>query len=90
MGTCQGLNSPHSPRMVTRVSSGNLQVFTSESMLTQLPTPLDCISRALRWPPSQAPLHSATPSSSVVSAMARMAGSAWAALISSTSPPSGT
>ena len=36
-------------------------------MLTQLPTPLDCISSAARWPPSQAPAASATPSSSVVS-----------------------
>ena len=39
----------------------------SDSMLMQLPTPLDCIKSTARWPPSQAPAASATPSSSVVS-----------------------
>ena len=36
-------------------------------MLMQLPTPLDCISSAPRWPPSQAPASRPMPSSSVVS-----------------------
>jgi len=41
-------------------------------MFTQLPTPLDCISSTPRWPPAQAPASSATPSSSVVSAIPRI------------------
>ena len=48
----------------------------SVSMLTQLPTPLDCISSAARSPPSQAPAASATPSSSVVSTTSRIAARA--------------
>ena len=39
-------------------------------MLTQFPTPLDCIRRTARSPPSHAPQASATPSSSVVRAIA--------------------
>ena len=46
IGTCQGLNSPHSPRMVTIVKNGNRQLLTRLNILTQLPTPLDCISSA--------------------------------------------
>ena len=71
-----GICSPHSPRMVTSASSGKRPTWLSASMLTQLPTPLLCIRSAARWPPSQAPAASATPSSSVVSTMARSAGSA--------------
>ena len=48
MGTCHGLNSPHSPRMVTRARSGKRQVAIRESMLMQLPTPLDCIRSTAR------------------------------------------
>ena len=43
IGTCQGLNSAHSPRMVTSISKGKREMVASESMLMQLPTPLDCI-----------------------------------------------
>ena len=73
MCSCHGLNSPHSPRMVISISSGKRQAWVSESMLTQLPTPLLCIKRTPRWPPSQAPARSATPSSSVVSGTLRIA-----------------
>ena len=59
IGTCHGLNSPNSPRMVTRVRQGKPQFFNSENMLMQLPTPLLCISSAARWPPSVAPAASA-------------------------------
>ncbi len=79
IGTCQGLNSSHSPRIVTSISIGKRQARISDSMLTQLPTPLDCISSAERWPPSQAPAASAMPSSSVVSATSRMSGIGLAA-----------
>jgi hypothetical protein len=62
----------------------------SDSMLTQLPTPLDCISSAERSPPSQAPAASATPSSSVVSTTSRICGSARQRSISRAWPASGT
>ena len=52
----------------------------SDNMLTQLPTPLDCISSTARSPPSQAPAASATPSSSVVSTVVLISGSACAQL----------
>ena len=55
IGTCQGLNSAHSPRIVTSIRSGNRPITGSDSILMQLPTPLDCIRRTLRCPPSQAP-----------------------------------
>ena len=90
IGTCHGLNSAHSPRIVTSMTSGKRQVFVSDSMLMQLPTPLDCISSAPRWPPSQAPASSATPSSSVVSGTARISGSSWHSSISRACPASGT
>ena len=67
IGTCQGLNSPHSPRIVTSVSNGKRQFSIRLSMLMQLPTPLDCISSTERCPPSHAPQLAAMPSSSVVS-----------------------
>lgn len=41
IGTCQGLNSPHSPRIVTMVTNGIWQTWGSDNMLMQLPTPLD-------------------------------------------------
>src|SRR5690606_12169033 len=90
MGPCQGLNSAYSPRMVTSVRNGNRQLPSSENMLTQLPTPLLCISSTALCPPSQAPQLSATPSSSVVSATSIMSGSACAFLITSACPASGT
>jgi hypothetical protein len=90
IGTCQGLNSSHSPRIVISISSGNRQVLASDSMLTQLPSPLDCISSAERSPPSQAPAASATPSSSVVSTTSRICGSARQRSISRAWPASGT
>ena len=40
IGSCHGLNSPHSPRIVTSIRSGRRQVWFSASMLMQLPTPL--------------------------------------------------
>ena len=70
IGTCHGLNSPHSPRIVTRVKNGIRQLIGSDSMLMQLPTPEDCISSTARCPPSQAPAARAMPSSSVVSTVA--------------------
>src|SRR5262249_17829854 len=42
IGICHGLNSPQSPRMVTIINSGMWQMTGSDSMLMQLPTPLDC------------------------------------------------
>src|SRR3954467_8086486 len=42
IGICHGLNSPQSPRMVTIINSGMWQITGSDSMLMQLPTPLDC------------------------------------------------
>ena len=66
--------------MVMNISSGKRQVRASDSMLMQLPTPLDCISSAQRSPPSQAPAASATPSSSVVSATSWMSRIGAAAL----------
>jgi hypothetical protein len=41
IGSCHGLNSPHSPRMVTSMSSGIRHSCTIRSMSMQLPTPLD-------------------------------------------------
>jgi hypothetical protein len=66
IGTCQGLNSSNSPRLVTSTTQGKPQLPSSENILMQLPTPLDCISKAARWPPSEAPATRPTPSSSVV------------------------
>ena len=76
--------------MVMSISSGNRQVRASDSMLMQLPSPLDCISSAARSPPSQAPAASATPSSSVVSTTSRISGSARQRSISREWPASGT
>src|SRR4051794_18662613 len=90
IGTCQGLNSPHSPRIVTRVRNGKRPRRISDSMLTQLPTPLDCIRSTLRSPPSQAPAQSATPSSSVISTTGLIAGAAWTRSISRVYPALGT
>src|SRR5215467_721595 len=90
IGTCQGLNSAHSPRMVTSISSGVRVMVTNESMLTQLPTPLDCRRRTLRLPPSQAPVAMAMPSSSVVRTFDTTPGSAANRRMSSEWPASGT
>ncbi|MNJ63605.1 hypothetical protein D3C77_595200 [compost metagenome] len=81
MGPCQGLNSAYSPRMVTNVRKGKLALRSNENMFTQLPTPLLCMSSAARWPPSHAPLTTATPSSSVVRTTSLMSGSSWACLM---------
>ena len=62
----------------------------SASRLQQLPTPLDCISSALRAPPSQAPAARAMPSSSVVSVTTCIAASASQRWISAVWPASGT
>src|ERR1700728_827562 len=43
IGTCHGLNSPNSPRMVTKTTQPKPQLRKSENILMQLPTPLDCI-----------------------------------------------
>ncbi|MHC2538492.1 hypothetical protein ACVJMY_008061 [Bradyrhizobium diazoefficiens] len=59
-------------------------------MLMQLPTPLDCISSTLRWPPSQAPAAIATPSSSVVSTLVVTSRSAENMRMSWLWPASGT
>jgi hypothetical protein len=90
IGTCHGLNSPHSPRIVTSVRNGSRKIWVSENILMQLPTPLDCISSTPRWPPAQAPANSATPSSSVVSGTARIEGAPSTRLINCECPASGT
>jgi len=38
----------HPPRIVTSILGAKRQVFVVESMLMQLPTPLDCINSAPR------------------------------------------
>jgi hypothetical protein len=90
IGICHGLNSAHSPRIVTNVRNGRRQLAASENMFTQLPTPLDCINSTERSPPSQAPADSATPSSSVVSTVVWIAGSACDSSIRREWPASGT
>jgi hypothetical protein len=90
IGTCHGLNSPNSPRMVTSTKQGKPQFFSSENMLMQLPTPLDCINSVARWPPSAAPATRPTPSSSVVSTTSVISGSAWQSAIKRLCPASGT
>jgi len=72
------------------MSSGKRPIVISESMLMQLPTPLDCSSSTLRVPPSQAPAASATPSSSLVSTFDTASGSAANRSISDACPASGT
>jgi hypothetical protein len=76
--------------MVISISSGKRQAWVSESMLTQLPTPLLCIRRTPRSPPSHAPASSATPSSSVVSGTLRMPASPPQSMIRRACPASGT
>ncbi|MHC2715237.1 hypothetical protein ACVIWV_004957 [Bradyrhizobium diazoefficiens] len=76
--------------MVTRVRNGKRRIGISDSMLMQLPTPLDCISRTPRWPPVQAPARSATPSSSVVKGMPRIVEDPSTRWISFEWPASGT
>src|SRR5258708_2474365 len=51
--------------MVMSISNGKRHARGSDSMLMQLPSPLDCISSTARSPPSQAPAASATPAFSV-------------------------
>jgi hypothetical protein len=76
IGYCQGFPSPKSPRMLTSIRNGKRPPLISESMLTQLPTPLLWASSTPRAPPRSAPARSATPSSSVVSATEWTSGSA--------------
>ena len=64
IGTCHGLKSSNSPRIVTRITHGTAQFRSSENVLMQLPTPLDCISSAARSPPSVAPSARPAPSAS--------------------------
>ncbi len=90
IGTCHGLNSPHWPRMVTSASSGMRHSWNMLSMFRQFPTPPDWVRNTPRAPPSQAPAIMATPSSSVVSRMERIAGSSRHSPISRACPPSGT
>jgi len=66
------------------------QLRNSENMLMQLPTPLDCMSSAARWPPSAAPATRPTPSSSVVSTTSTICGSPWHSVMSWLCPASGT
>src|SRR5215472_3673649 len=56
--------APHADQ----VRNGKRPPLISDSMLTQFPVPLLCISRTPRAPPRSAPASSATPSSSLVSA----------------------
>ena len=90
IGSCQGLASPNWPRMVTITRPATPQLRHNDSMFTQLPTPLDCMSTALRPPPSQAPAARATPSSSVLSGTSVIAGSVRQQAIRALSPASGT
>src|SRR5262245_3972244 len=76
--------------MVTRVTSGKRHSLTVPSVLMMLPTPLDCMSRTLRSPPSHAPATRPMPSSSVLSTTARIESSAWHSSIRRLWPPSGT
>ena len=51
MGTCAGLNSPRSPRWLITMTTGICAAMLSDaSVLTQLPRPEFCMSRAPRWP----------------------------------------
>src|SRR5262249_46296161 len=43
IGTCQGLNSPHCPRMVTSIRHGARNAAGRESALITLPMPEDCM-----------------------------------------------
>src|SRR5262249_28917106 len=90
IGTCHGFASPHSPRMVTIMSNGKPHTFTSESVLMQLPTPLLCMRRTPRSPPSQAPAKMPIPSSSVVRTVGSIPSVAWHNSISYAWPASGT
>ena len=54
IGTCQGTNSPHSPRIETMVTKGTRHTFGIANALIVLPTPLLCISMTPRCPPSSA------------------------------------
>src|SRR5438105_4772113 len=90
IGYCHGFPSPKSPRMLTRVRNGKCPPLIKDSMLTQLPVPLDCISRTPRAPPRSAPASSATPSSSVVNATEWTPGSASERSIRMRWPASGT
>ena len=90
IGTCQGLNSSHSPRMVIEHQQRKAAGARQRQHVDAIADPLDCISSAARSPPSQAPAASATPSSSVVSATSRMSASARQRSISRACPASGT
>ena len=59
-------------------------------MFTTLPTPLDCMATAANSPPSHVPQARAIPSSSVVSVMSRIAGSASHSSRNLPRPASGT
>src|SRR5256885_12630271 len=55
IGYCHGFPSPKSPRMLTRLRNGKCPPLIRDSMLMQLPVPLDCIKRTPRAPPRSAP-----------------------------------
>src|SRR5262245_57436058 len=76
--------------MVTIMSNGKPHTFTSESVLMQLPTPLLCMRRTPRSPPSQAPAKMPIPSSSVVRTVGSIPSVAWHNSISCAWPASGT
>src|SRR6516164_4712715 len=76
--------------MVTIISNGKAHTLASDSVLMQLPTPLLCISRTPRSPPSQAPAKMPMPSSSVVSTVGFISLAAWHNSISRACPESGT
>ncbi len=90
IGTCHGMNSPHSPRIDTMASSGTRHTAGSDSAFMQLPTPLDCMSKTPLRPPAHAPHNSPTPSSSVVSVTVSMSFAASHRAISGVCPASGT
>src|SRR5215475_6772367 len=89
MGTCQGLNSPHCPRIVTSIRQGARNAAGSPSALMQLPTPEDCMATMARLPASQQPVAIAMPSSSVDSVTRRMLLPASISLRNRVKPPSG-
>ena len=72
------------------MTQGMAQFFRIENVLMQLPTPLDCISRAARSPPNAAPSTSPGPSASEVNTTSVISLSCWQRSIRRACPVSGT
>src|SRR5690242_11439076 len=89
MGTCQGLNSPHWPRIVTSNRQGARKAAGKPSALMQLPTPEDCMATMARAPASQQPVAMPMPSCSLESVTRLALLLASISLSSWVKPPSG-